>query len=60
MSIVPRTQIKYERDTKQTMCENILFNFLMCPYVYIAKPKNIISYFVIYFKFMRQKIPEKI
>ncbi len=29
MSIVPRTQLKCERGTKQTMGENILFNFLM-------------------------------
>ncbi len=33
MSIVPRTQTKCERGAKQTMGENILFNFLMCPYV---------------------------
>ncbi len=33
MSIVPLTQMKCERGTKQTMGENILFNFLMCPYV---------------------------
>ncbi len=33
MSIVPLTQMKCERGTKQTMGKNILFNFLMFPYV---------------------------
>ncbi len=33
MSIVPLIQMKCERGTKQTMGENILFYFLMCPYV---------------------------